>query len=272
MTWHLDATIAERYSSRDIDGALAGSVEAHVMACERCRQTLNNSVDAPALAWIWQSVEDVLDAPRRSWIDRVLLALGCSDVTTRLVSATTRARWAYLLVVVFNVGVAVASSYSREPDRTFLAFLLFAPLGPLVATAGAFGRWADPTHALIRVLPTSNLRVVLVRTVAGVVPAVVLTAAALPWLADRGWMAVAWLMPALALTLLTLALSTWIDVELAALVVGGLWIVLPLTLTVPTTELIDLIAGPFQVGSIAIAAIAGAATAARRSTFDYREA
>ena len=216
MTWHVDAMTAAHYSVGATDAADAASVEAHLMACDECRTVMNAYADDAVLAAVWADVNDTLDAVHLGWIERALRAVGCSDVTSRIVAATTRARWAYVFVVAFNVFVAFASAQSVDSDAVFLVFLLLAPLGPLVAVAGAFGGWADPCHAVLRTVPTSTLRLTLVRTVAGVVPALVLTAAAVPWLADRGWLAVGWLLPALALAVVTLALSTWIDVERAA--------------------------------------------------------
>jgi len=271
MSWHLDAATATRYAGRTSDPATAASVEAHVMACDQCRTMVNASVDDVALAAVWADINDTLDAPRLGWVERALHAAGCSDATSRIVAATTRARWAYLFVVAFNIFVAIGSSRSGDADAAFLLFLVLAPLGPLVATAGAFGRWSDPCHTVLRTLPTSTLRLILVRTVAGVVPAVVLTAATLPWLTDRGWLAVGWLLPALALALVALALSTWIDVERAALIVGGVWVVLPVALRVPVHEMLDVFAGPVQIVSTVAAAAGAAIAVARQSKFDYRE-
>jgi hypothetical protein len=112
---------------------------------------------------------------------------------------------------------------------------------------------------------------ILVRTVAGVVPAVVLTTATVPWLTDRGWLAVGWLLPALALALVALALSTWIDVERAALIVGGVWVALPVALRGPVHEMLDVFAGPVQIVSTVAAAAGAAIAVARQSKFDYRE-
>ena len=59
------------------------------------------------------------------------------DLDGRIVAATTRARWSYLFVVALNVSIAIASSWSADPDVMFMAFLLLAPLGPLVADGGS---------------------------------------------------------------------------------------------------------------------------------------
>ena len=93
-----------------------------------------------------------------------------------------------------------------------------------------------------------------------------------PWLAGHGWLAVAWLLPALALSLVTLALSSWVDDrDREPSLVAGTWLLLPIALRLqaPTCSM----RSPGRCSSCAaIAAICGAAmTLARRSTFDYGE-
>jgi hypothetical protein len=271
MTWHVDTLTAARYSSRATGAAEAASVEAHLMTCEHCRTMVNAGADDAVLTAVWQGVADVIDAPQLGWIERTLLAAGCSESTGRIVAATTRARLAYLFVVAFNVTLAILSSYGHDADAMFVAFLLLAPLGSLVATAGAFGRWVDPCQAVLRALPTSAWRMTLIRTVAGVVPAIVLTAVALPWVAERGWLAAAWLLPSLALSLVTLALASWFDVEIVSLVVAAVWIAIPLALQLPAADLLEVFAGPLQVISLVVATAGLVITVARHSQFDYRE-
>ena len=270
MTWHIEATTAGQYSERQTDPVMAASVEAHLMSCEQCRAMVNDSVADDELTSIWHGIEDVLDVPRLGWVERLMIAVGCSDLTARTVAVTTRSRWAYLLLVAFNVVLAIASSRSGNAEPVFVAFLLLAPLGPLAATASAFGRWADPVIALRRTLPTSALRSMLVRTAATVAPAVVLTAAATPWLAGRGWLAVAWLLPALALTVSTLALSSWIEVEAAAVLLVGAWTAVALALRFGASDLIAAYAGPLQVVSAVAILAAAVTTLARRTEYDYR--
>jgi hypothetical protein len=269
MTWHLEATTASRYSDRRTDPAIASSVEAHLMACEPCRIMVNDSVPRTELASIWRGIEDVLDVPRLGWLERVMMALGSSDLTARTIGATARSRWAYLLLVAFNVMLAITASRSANPEPMLLAFLFLAPVGPLFATASAFGRW-DPVHALQSTLPTSTLHTILVRTAATVVPAVILTAAATPWLAARGWLAVAWLLPALALALTALALSSWIEIEKAAVLVVGAWAGVALVLRFRASQLIDAYVGPLQLACAVAVAAAAITTMARRTEYDYR--
>ena len=271
MTWHLDPSTAEAYVRRTADVATAASVEAHVVGCTSC-QTLLSTVDPTLDAWlaeVWTDIDEVLDRPRIGAPERALRALGCSETTARIVAASSRARWSYVTAVVLSVAVAFSAAHSGR-DATFGLFLLLAPIGPLVATAGAFGRWADPLHPLLGSLPTSPWRMALVRTAASVVPAIALTSISIPMLGERGWLAVAWLLPALALCVSTLALATWISVESASLVVAVAWLAVPIVLRLHPAELIDAIGGRGQVVAIVIAVAASALVTVRRDTFAYR--
>jgi len=268
--WHLSPALADRYWRRDVDSATAASIDAHLLQCASCQRIAVGAADADMVDDVWRSIVDTLDRPQLGVVERGLVWIGCSESTARIVAATTRARWAYLFVVVVSIAMAVVSAVSvTRSDDWFVGFLIVAPLGPLIAAAAAFGRFADPAHAVLRCLPTSSLRIVLVRTVAGVVPAIALTALATPLLIDRGWMAAAWLLPSLALTLMVLLLSTWFDVELAAACVAVGWIALPIVLRVPVGRLIDAFSGPVQSVSLGIVAIAAVVGYARRSSFDW---
>lgn len=274
MTWHVDSRTAERYLEHTLDATGAASIESHVLMCEQCRTELGEharQIDEAALSIAWSAIVEHLDRPAVGWVERLLHGVGCSDVLTRIVAATTRARLSFLVAVSLSLFLAIVAAQS--PDERYLGmFLVIAPLGPLVATAGAFGSWSDPVHELGCTVPTSALRILLVRVAASVVPAIALTAVSIPWLIDRGWLAVAWLLPSLALALGVLALSSWVSIEVASLTLGGLWISVPMTIRLPWRELIDLLGRPTQLTSLLAIAAAIAITLARRNSFDYREA
>jgi hypothetical protein len=271
MSWHVDEATAHRYASRRIDPVQAASVESHVMACAGCRDRVGNAVEGPVLGAVWAALTEELDEPRLGIVERALVRLGCSEANARIIAATSRARWSYLLAV--GLSLLLAAIAARTPtDEYFGAFLIVAPLGPLIAVAGVFGRWTDALYEVARTAPTPALRILLVRTVAAVAPALLLTMLSIPWLLENGWLAAAWLLPALALTLGTLALSSWLPIETAAIVVGASWVGALLTPRMLVPELLDLFAGPVQLVALAVAVASVAVTALRRSSYDYREA
>ncbi len=274
MTWHIDDFAATRYLAGQLDSTGAASVESHVLVCVRCRTDLAavvGEIDAMSLDVAWSGIVDRLDRPSLGWVERSLQRLGCSDSVTRVVAATTRARLSFLVAVSITLYFALIAA--RSPDqRYFEMFLVIAPMGPLVATAGAFGGWSDPVRELTGTVPTPSLRILLIRVAASVVPSLVLTAASIPWLIDRGWLAAAWLLPSLALSLGALAMSSWVGIEVASLLIGGVWVMIPLTLRFPVSELLELLGRPTQLASLIVIAVAITITLSRRDAFDYREA
>jgi hypothetical protein len=268
--WHVDGDAARRYAARALDATDAASVDAHLLRCAPCRAVVNAAVAAdagePVLEAVWRQVDARLDQPRRGWLERLLTTAGAPPGSARLVTATSRARWAYLAAVAVSLVMALLAS--RAPDReVFGVFLLVAPLGPLVATASAFGHAADPAHALLATVPTSAVRLLLVRTAAAVVPALVLTGVSVLWLLDEGWLAAAWLAPSLALATGALALSRWLPVELAATALGVVWVAAPLALRLRVDDLLELLGTPAQIGSLIVVLVGGAVFALSAGRF-----
>lgn len=274
MSWHVDQFASSRYLAGQLDSTSAASVESHVLVCDQCRAELGaaaGEIEAAALDVAWAGITDLLDRPSVGWVERVLQRMGCPDTVTRVVAATTRARFSFLVAVAVSLFLAINAA--RSPyEKFFGMFLIIAPLGPLVATAGAFGRWSDPVNELAGTVPTSSLRILLVRVTASVVPSIMLTALSIPWLIDRGWFAVAWLLPSVALSLGALALSSWVSIESAALTLGGLWVAVPISVRLPVSDLLELLGRPTQMVSLIVIATALAITLTRRNAFEYREA
>jgi anti-sigma factor RsiW len=275
MTWHIDMTTAARYVDGRLDPTGSASVEAHLERCGSCRAEVGEVVvatDGHLLDDVWRSLTAVVDEPRVGRVETALRRIGVDEATARIVSATRHARRAHLLASMLCVLLAVVASRSAY-DQFFVTFIAVAPLGPLLATAWAFGRGNDVVAQLTGTLPYSALRTLLIRTAAAVIPALVVTAISLPWLMDRGWMAVAWLLPALALVVCTVALSSWMSVEWAALTVGVVWFagVLTLRVSVSVGAVVDAIAGPIQIVSLASVFAGVAIITVRRTAYEYRE-
>jgi hypothetical protein len=275
MSWHVDPAAARRYTQRGLDPASAASLEAHVLRCGECRAAVNAAAvadaDADLIDHLWSEIVETLDQPRAGWIERLLMLLGLSDVSARVVAATTRSRWTYLLAIAVSFGLALVASRSGD-EQLFGFFLVVAPLGPLVASATAYGLSSDPAYDLLTTVPTRSLRMLLVRTAATVVPALLLTAIATLLLLDHGWLAVAWLLPSLALALAALALSTWVTIETAAVIVAAAWLTPPIVTWFPVIVWLEVLGGRAQFASVMIAGCAAIITALRHSKFDYKEA
>jgi hypothetical protein len=105
-------------------------------------------------------------------------------------------------------------------------FVALAPVLPLAGVALAFNPRTDPFLELAAASPYSLVRLLLART-AFVVGTTLLPAALLtPLLPGDRWLTVAWLLPALAMSTVVLALARRIEPFLSALVLAGGWLAL----------------------------------------------
>ena len=273
MSWHISPAIAEDYVGQRRRGSAVASIEAHLPTCGECRRLIaevTTAAEEPLLDQVWQRVTIALDDATRPWSERALTRVGLSTETVRVLGATSRARLSFVLATLVTVGIAFVAARGGR-DAEFGAFLSVAALGPLAATALAFGRRVDPAHALVTTAPTSVWRIVLLRTAASLIPAAAITGLASLIVHERGWVAMAWLLPGIAMAVVSLALSTWVPIEHAALGVATVWIAAPVVALRPAAELIDATAGPGQLVALGAAALAALVIMNRRSFLDFRE-
>jgi len=227
--WHLDPAAIRRYAEGAVPLELAASAEAHLMKCAACRGELSSSVDTRRSEVIWQHVVDRVDAPRRSRPERILVRLGVSEATARLLAATPTLRGPWLLAIG---GVLALVVWAAQVDERNLAiFLVGAPLGPLAGVAVAFAGGLDPTREIGLAAPYSGLRLLLIRTAAVSTVTVPIVAAAGFALPGSHWLAAAWLLPSAGLTAAALALTGRLTPVAAVGVVAAAWVLV----TTPTT-------------------------------------
>jgi hypothetical protein len=224
-TWHLDRDLADRYTDGRVGGALAASVEQHLVACADCRGLIRpTDLDGSRLDAVWTEVLEQVEAPRVGLLERLLRAVGTSGSTARLVAATPTLRSAWVVGVCVVLLLALAASHAST--RGTAVFVALAPVLPLAGVALAFNPRTDPFLELAAASPYSLVRLLLARTafVVGstLLPAVLLT----PLLPGDRWLTVAWLLPALAMSTVVLALARVIEPFLAALVLAGGWLAL----------------------------------------------
>ncbi|MEK8104346.1 hypothetical protein NKG94_02795 [Micromonospora sp. M12] len=138
------------------------------------------------------------------------------------------------------------------------------PLLPLVAVATSFARGIDPTYEIAVVAPVRSFRLLLLRCLAVLSATTALSAVASLFIYEYGLRATGWFLPSLALTALSLLLSTRLGAAPAAVVVGVGWAVV-VTATVGD-RLVFTLAG--QLGAAVVGAIAAVALSRQRDTFD----
>ena len=262
--WHLDPEAIRQYSQGTAPPDLAASAEAHLMKCAACRGGIY--VDDRRTETIWHEVVDRVDAPRRSWPERMLARLGVGEATARLIAATPTLRGPWLLAVA---GVLALSAWAAQVDERFLRmFLVVAPLGPLAGVAVAFAGGLDPTREIGLAAPYSGLRLLLIRTTAVLAVTVPIVAAAGFALPGSNWPA-AWLLPTAGLTCAALALTAAVTPVVAVGVVATAWVLV----TAPTTIAghLDLAFGiGAQIFWLAVAVGGGTWLAVTRHTVTIR--
>ena len=88
MSWHVDDAVLGRYGAGSLDDANALSVEAHLLGCAACRERTAPLADTARLESVWASVQELVDAPRPTPVERLLLRLGVREHVARLLAAT----------------------------------------------------------------------------------------------------------------------------------------------------------------------------------------
>lgn len=265
--WHLDPQAIRQYAQGAAPPHLAASAEAHLMKCAACRNMISSYVDTRRVEAIWHEVADRVDAPRRSWPERMLVRLGVGEATARLVAATPTFRGPWLLAVA---GVLVLAAWAAQADERFLqVFLVVAPLGPLAGVAVAFAGGLDPTREIGLATPYSGLRLLLIRTAAVLAVTAPIVATAGLALPGSNWLAAAWLLPTAGLICAALALTARMAPIVAVGVVATAWVLV----TTPTAigGHLDLAFGiGAQIFWLAVAAGGGLWLAVTRNTLTIK--
>lgn len=224
MTWHLSPDQAHEYAQGRADEVAAMSAEAHLMHCPRCRAAL--PVDEEWLRAGWAELRDIVDRPRRGPLERLLSAAGVGEGKARLLAATPRLYRAWLAATVAVLACALFAAHTVRGGA--LLFLYLAPVLPLAGVALAYGRGVDPAHAFTSTTPMGGQRLLFLRAVAVLGPAVALCAGAALLLPSFGpsWAPAAWLLPSLTLVAASLALTRWIPLGLSSSLLAGAWLAL----------------------------------------------
>ena len=266
MSWHVTADELTRYAGGSAAASEAFSLEAHMVSCDVCRAQVADRFPAEPLERVWADVVETIDPQPARPLERVLRGLGVSDHVARLLAATPSLSLSWLSAVSAVLAFAVAAAYAGDGGR--LLFLVVAPLVPLAGVAAAYGPGIDPTYEIALAAPIRGQRLLLIRTTAAVAAGMALTGIAALALPGLDWTAAAWLLPALALSVCGLALSSawpsvWVFGGLAVVWIGG--VAATQAFAARPGALFDL---PAQLAYCALGAISLGVLAARRTAFD----
>ncbi|MFF7645364.1 zf-HC2 domain-containing protein [Streptomyces canus] len=268
MTWHVAEEDLRAYARGELAAPLLWSADTHLAACAACRGLLAGATDPVVLDAGWERLDAELDAPRTGWFESLLTRVGIADHTARLLAATPVLRRSWLAAVVFLLLATVGAVHTTESPTLFLAL---APLLPLVGVALSYGPVLDPTYEMTVVAPLHGFRLLMIRTLAVLVAGLGLNGLATLALPGYGLRALAWLLPALALTATGLALTPRLGPVLAPSLVGGAWIAVLLAAQAAQQTAADPLA-PFTAAGQgvagAVAALAAGLLLLLRDRFD----
>jgi len=270
MTWHVSTESLASYARGAIDEASAYSLEQHLLECAACRERVAGLVDERRLARVWDGVDELVHAPGRGPVERVLVRFGVSDALARLLAATPSLTLSWLGAVALALGFSVVAAYGSE--RGWLIFLALAPLLPLAGVAAAYGPWLDPVYELSLASPLGSFRLLLVRTVAVLATTTVLAGAASLALPQLDWRMGAWLLPALGITALSLALASAFPLLWAAGGLGFLWISLVSLTATASDDRYVAFRAPTQVFFAALTLVAVLVVVLRRERYEMSRA
>jgi hypothetical protein len=266
MSWHADPAALRGYAAGTLDDVRVLSVEAHLLGCDACRLQLARLADRGRLDAVWDRVEAAVEEPKRSGAERALRRLRVPEHVARLVSATPSLSGAWLTAVALCLVFAVVAADVGHWGS--IGFLVLAPLLPVAGVAVAYGPWLDPVYEIAVAAPMSNFTLLLLRASATLASTVVLAGAAALALPGPAWLAAAWLLPSLALTLAALALGSYMRQEMAALVVALAWV----GAVIGGAAVADAQLAAFRVGGqticLVVAVAAGAVLVGRRAVID----
>jgi hypothetical protein len=224
MSWHVPEEDLRAYARGELAAPALWSADAHLGACARCRGVLGEVGDRVALDAGWERLDAELDAPRVGALESLLVRLGVAGHTARLLAAAPVLRRSWLGAVIAVLLLSVGAVHLAQGGESPTLFLALAPLLPLAGVALSYGPALDPTYEMAVVAPMHGFRLLMIRTVAVLGVVLALNGLATLALPEYGLRALAWLLPALALTATGLALTPRLGPVLAPSLVGGAWV------------------------------------------------
>lgn len=227
-------------------------------------------IDPTRIERNWHAITAELDAPQPSRIEKLLTAVGVPARLSRLALATPSLRRVWYVVTGLVILLGLAGADTTADRESIFGFLVVAPLIPVMGVAMAYGSASDPAHEIGLATPMRGLRLVLTRTFVVLVFSTI--ALALVALFSANGLAFAWLLPGLALTAASLALSTVFAPRRAAGLAASVWLAIMTVARVASEDRLGVFGPAGQLLALAITVMACAVTYQRRDRFDLLEA
>ena len=266
--WHIEDDDLRAYADGTARPPWLWSTEAHLTACPGCRRRLAECADQAEVRSGWARLDAELDAPRPGPVEVLLVRLGLAAHTARLLASTPALRRSWLAAMGFTLLVTTAAAYFARSMTVPIPLLAIAPLLPLVGVAVSFGPRVDPGYELAVVAPLHTVRLLMLRCAAVLSVTTLLTGVASLAMPAYGPVALGWLAPSLALSLLSLALTPRLGPATAAITVGLGWVALLAATVRSFTGESVLFTAPGQAALTVTAAAAAVALWMVRAAFD----
>ncbi|MEU6179095.1 zf-HC2 domain-containing protein [Streptomyces coeruleorubidus] len=260
MSWHVPEEDLRAYARGELAAPALWSADAHLGACAACRGVLAEVSDPVELDAGWERLDAELDAPRPGVLESLLVRVGVAGHIARLLAAAPVLRRSWLGAVVVVLLLSVGAGHATHSGEFPTLFLALAPLLPLAGVALSYGPALDPTYEMAVVAPMHGFRLLMIRTVAVLGVVLGLNGLATLALPEYGLRALAWLLPALALTATGLALTPRLGPVLAPSLAGGAWVGL-LVLAEALRAGPEVPLAPFTVAGQGVAALVAALAA-----------
>jgi hypothetical protein len=186
------------------------------------------------------------------------------------VVATPALRRAWYLSILAVVVVGLGGADESRPDSLW-ALLVLSPLLPVLGVGMAYGTVADPSHEIQLATPTRGLRLVAIRSVTVLVVSIVVVLSLSVLSPAARPMAAAWLLPALAVTSVSLALMTFRPPRQATVIVAIGWLAAVLIAQAAANDQLAAFRAGGQIVSVVVALAAVAVMVIRRNSFEQLE-
>lgn len=258
--WHVpdDLVVTFAMAPRSLDDAAAASVEQHVAVCASCQREVARASSTVDLDVLWAEVEDRIDRHGHGWAGWLGRLSGHSTVV-RLLTASPGLR---LSTVVAAAMVSIAGSLAARALDLSGVFLAIAPLVPLGLVAATFSPGVDPAGEASQATPVHGPRLLVLRLAAISLVSAAVLAVGTAVAPLHGPRAAAWVLPALALSAVTIAGSARWSTSGVAIVSAGSWagLVLGASRLEPANAVTSSVLFDAS-GQVVFAVVAGAAIA-----------
>jgi Putative zinc-finger len=216
--WHIDGDDLTAYADGRAGAVMMSSIEAHLLTCEQCRATLSTRVRVAATDddHVWAAIAERVDRGNRlfSWSSKMLVVS---------VSSPPLAMMTALLAGLLVAFVCAARLDDARNATTMLVSV--GPLVPLVGARIAFGRSVDPAGTMAAAAPVTAGRVAATRALVVTIIACLAGILVSPLTTLDPHESVVWLLPALALSAVSVAIATYMDSTLPTIACGLTWLV-----------------------------------------------